>query len=137
MQGWDLKGPLENIVAGSSFAVARAVCSLFSPLSPSFHLAPRALGLQAHDLLRRSWKSKAHRSKRKSRCDASASSFVLYRLNRCHPQKVNKIKGFRVFETGLSASLIDATLHARRVFLFFYRIVSPKDISSGLSSASA
>ena len=47
------------------------------------------------------------------------AQYVLYRLNRCHPQKVNKIKGFRVFETVLSASLIDATLHARRVFCFF------------------
>ena len=26
--------------------------------------------------------------------DGDLSSFVLYRLNRCHPQKVNKIKGF-------------------------------------------
>lgn len=64
-----MKGPLENIVAGSSLAVARSVCSLFSPLSPSLHLAPRALGLQAHDLLRRSWKDKAHRSKKENHPD--------------------------------------------------------------------
>ena len=75
--------PLENIVASGAYAVARFRCSLFSPLSRSLHLAPRALTLQAHDILRRSWKGKAHRSKRKSRCIASAFSFVLYSLNRC------------------------------------------------------
>jgi hypothetical protein len=35
-------------------------------------------------------------------------SFMLYRLNRCHPKKVNKIKGFATFEAILCASLIDA-----------------------------
>lgn len=39
---------LENIVVGGSFAIARAVYSLFSPFSPSLPLALRALGLQAH-----------------------------------------------------------------------------------------
>jgi hypothetical protein len=36
---------------------------------------------------------------------------VLYRLNRCHPKKVNKIKGFRYLSRFLSASLIDANLN--------------------------
>ena len=44
--------PLENIVVGDSFAVARAVCSLFSPLSPSLHRHLGALALQAQSLLR-------------------------------------------------------------------------------------
>ena len=47
---WDLKGPLENIVVSGVYAVAPTRCSLFSPLSPSLHLAPRALALQAHSL---------------------------------------------------------------------------------------
>ena len=51
MQGWDLKGPLENIVASSAYAVARFRYSLFSPLSRSLLLALRAVALQAHDLL--------------------------------------------------------------------------------------
>ena len=45
-----MKGPLENIVVSGVYAVAPTRYSLFSPLSPSLHLAPRALGLQAHDL---------------------------------------------------------------------------------------
>jgi len=42
--------PLENIVVGGSFAVARAVCSLFSPLSHSLFRPPGAVALQAHSL---------------------------------------------------------------------------------------
>ena len=45
-----MKGPLENIVVSGVYAVAPTRYSLFSPLSPSLHLAPRALGLQAHSL---------------------------------------------------------------------------------------
>ena len=35
--------------------------------------------------------------------------FVLCRLNRCHPQKVNKIKGFSKLKAVLYASLMDAS----------------------------
>ena len=47
-----MKGPLENIVVSGVYAVAPTRYSLFSPLSPSLHLALRALGLQAHSLRR-------------------------------------------------------------------------------------
>jgi len=46
-------------------------------------------------------------------------SFVLYRLNRCHPKKVNKIKGFRYLSRFLSASLIDANLNFNKIWLKF------------------
>ena len=66
LRGVGMTCPLENIVVSGVYAVAPTRYSLFSPLSPSLHLAPRALGLQAHDLLRRSWKDKAHRSKKET-----------------------------------------------------------------------
>ena len=47
------------------------------------------------------------------------SFFVLYRLNRCHPKKVNKIKGFRYLSRFLSASLIDANLNFNKIWLKF------------------
>lgn len=46
-KGRDFKYPLENIVVSAVYAVAPVRHSLFSPLSPSLHLAPRAVGLQA------------------------------------------------------------------------------------------
>jgi len=42
-----LRIPLENIVASGVFAVAHTRYSLFSPISPSLFLAPRALGFDA------------------------------------------------------------------------------------------
>ena len=44
---------------------------------------------------------------------------VLYRLNRCHPKKVNKIKGVRYLSRFLSASLIDANLNFNKIWLKF------------------
>ena len=52
LRRWDLKGPLENIVASGVYAVALARFSLFSPLSHSLDLALRALALQALSLPR-------------------------------------------------------------------------------------
>ena len=51
--------------------------SLFSPLSHSLFRPPGAVALQAHSLLRRSWKDKAHRSKKENHPDGWFSFCVV------------------------------------------------------------
>ena len=56
---------------------ARFRYSLFSPLSTSFHLAQRALGLQAHDLLRRPWRSAAPTRSQKEKQPQRVAFFLV------------------------------------------------------------
>ena len=58
--GWDFLLPGRKY---SRFGCGSPRCSLFSPFSSSLLPPPAALGLEAHDLLRRSWKNRPRRKK--------------------------------------------------------------------------
>ena len=64
-----------------------------------------------HELLRNSLNAPSVRfiaTKNEKAVHWTAFVFVLCRLNRCHGEKVNKIKGFRLSEASLCTSKIDA-----------------------------
>ena len=112
LRGWDLKGPLASrVVFGTKHSLAPKASRFGSTASRkatlwlSYGANPLPpVALRREVLLK--FKSQLCNQKTKDtrRCPLF---FVLYRLNRCHTEKVKKIKGFRLSEAVSCASKID------------------------------